>query len=158
MSVLVSHPTGNANVRALLSGLEEQRLLGLFATTLAVAKDSPSPSWLLAKWKDQWERRRYPVANERLSRRPWLEVARLAGLTRTKGQAAVDCVYEDLDAWAAQQLVQWKTKSGLTVVYGYEDGSAGLFTRAKDLGLPRVYELPIAYFEAAQKILQQGQG
>ncbi|MFQ3612597.1 MAG: group 1 glycosyl transferase, partial [Cyanobacteriota bacterium] len=42
MSVVVSHPTGNANVRAVLRGLAGQSLLGGFHTTLAL----PYRSWM----------------------------------------------------------------------------------------------------------------
>jgi hypothetical protein len=43
MGFVLMHPTGNANVRAILRGLLDQNLLAEFNTTIAV---SPSSSFL----------------------------------------------------------------------------------------------------------------
>ena len=39
------------------------------------------------------------------------------------------------------------------VVYAYEDGALATFTRARELGILRVYDLPIAYWETLRRLL-----
>ena len=41
MKLLVSHPTGNANVRAVLAAFERNNILARYFTTVATSRDSP---------------------------------------------------------------------------------------------------------------------
>ena len=47
------------------------------------------------------------------------------------------------------------TGQQLRGVYAYEDCAEHLFLAARDLGLRRVYDLPIAYWETAQRLLRE---
>jgi glycosyltransferase involved in cell wall biosynthesis len=44
---------------------------------------------------------------------------------------------------------------GATAVYAYEDGALATFEAARDRHLQRYYELPIAYWETAQRLLRE---
>ncbi len=141
--IALSHPTGNAFVRALLEGLEREGRLGRFFTTVNLSG-----------------RRQYPIPPERIATSPFREMARLAfsrfdtGLTRHEtGWACVDAVYRALDRKVAGSVAR---KSGrFTGVYAYEDGALETFRAARELGIHRAYELPIAYWETARRLLRE---
>ena len=61
----------------------------------------------------------------------------------------MDAVYAELDRAVAQRL-----GSG-TSVYCYEDGALETFRAARERGLRRIYELPIAYWETTQRLLRE---
>ncbi|MFD1467655.1 glycosyltransferase family 4 protein [Hymenobacter caeli] len=61
-------------------------------------------------------------------------------------------MYQSLDRRVATGLGQ-AAKAGATGVYAYEDGAAGAFRAAKNLGLKCYYDLPIGYWRAAQRLL-----
>jgi glycosyltransferase involved in cell wall biosynthesis len=107
-------------------------------------------------------RRTYQLPAERLHARPRRELARLLAqklgwhaLTRHEtGWASVDQVYRSLDLHVARSL-SGRAAEGVTAIYGYEDGCLETFRAAKQLGLGRVYDLPIAYWQVVQKLLEE---
>ena len=132
--LVVTHPTVNAFVRALVEALDRSERLAAFHTTLAFG------------------RRSIALDRRRLVLHPCREVVRL-GLRRLGlrglGPWSVDAVYAALDRAAARSL------DGASGVYAYEDGALATFRAARARGLPRFYELPIAYFETVQRILRE---
>ena len=160
--ILVSHPTGNTFVRALLAQLEEQNLLGAFYTTLALHPDDRAVRMLPATARAQALRRAYDVPAAKLKRFPLREAARhglpklgLRRFTRHEhGPASLDAVYRALDRRVASQLPQQK-ENGATGVYCYEDGALASFESAQKIGMRRFYELPIAYWETGARLLAE---
>ena len=154
--ILLSHPTGNANVRGVLKALESAGVLDSFYTSLGVSETETVP-W----WRSPFKNRRYPVPRTKLKLRPLRECTRLLAskfnwepLTRHEiGWASIDSVYRDLDH--AMSLALRRNGKQLKAVYCYEDGALETFRAARELGLRRVYDLPIAYWEAAQQLLQE---
>jgi glycosyltransferase involved in cell wall biosynthesis len=145
--IVVSHPTGNAFVRALLEQLERERRLERFFTTVAGGR-----------------RRSYPVSPQRIDTSPVREMTRLAlqrfgtPLTRhERGWASVDGVYRGLDRRVADWVL--KRKQGERPredwVYAYEDGALETFRAAREVGVRRAYELPIAYWETTRRLLRE---
>jgi glycosyltransferase involved in cell wall biosynthesis len=144
--IAVSHPTGNAFVRALLQGLEAEGRLDRFFTTFT-----------------DRGRRAYPIPPERICTYPVRELTRLAlqrlgtPLTRHEtGWASVDGVYRALDRRVAAFVR--KKPAGISWVYGYEDGALATFRAGRDLGLSHAYELPIAYWETTRRLLREEAG
>jgi glycosyltransferase involved in cell wall biosynthesis len=137
--ILLSHPTVNAFVCALAEDLARRGELAAFHTTLAFG------------------RRAVDVPPGKLRMHPLREAARLAAqrlgvewLTRHEtGWASVDAVYRDLDARVASAL------GGARAVYCYEDGALETFRAAQHRGLPRFYELPIAWWKTSQRLLRE---
>jgi glycosyltransferase involved in cell wall biosynthesis len=139
--ITVSHPQVNQYVRALLAGLQKNQLLYEFYTTLSVG------------------RRRIGIPGIKLKVRqfPCREVARLIAqrlgqqwLTRHgSGVLSSDAVAREFDRYVANHL---KSSSS---TYCYEDSALETFRAAKRLGLRRFYELPILYWETAQKLLRE---
>jgi glycosyltransferase involved in cell wall biosynthesis len=164
--ILVSHPSGNAFVRAILLGLLEADELDSFHTTVSWHK---SAGLLPPVLQQMMERRRFPVPSGQIHLRPWKEIVRLLAptiglnvLTRPEtGWASVDAVAQDLDQHVANWLKE-RSHSGLadslrylSGVYAYEDSSLATFATAKELELKCFYDLPIAYWQTSQRLLKE---
>ena len=133
--ILLSHPTVNAFNRALAEALERAGRLSAFHTTIAFG------------------RRAVALPRRKLRRHPWRELARLTaqrlGWRHERGPLGIDAVYRALDTAVAREL------GNARAVYCYEDGALATFQAARECGLPRFYELPIAYWKTAQRLLRQ---
>src|ERR1700692_661627 len=124
--VLLTHPFGNANVRAVLEALNRAGLLTRFVTTLGWSKKS----YPLLTPKIQGKlRRNYALPADKIDIHPMRESVRLlAGALRLKkltapetGWASIDCVWQSLDREGARRLHQGKFGRNLRVIYAYED-------------------------------------
>jgi len=161
--ILLTHPTGNTFSRALLRGLEERGLLGFFATTFAARSDSFWLKALPGKLRRELLRREYALPDSKLITRPARELVRLAAerfkigaLTKHEhGFASFDAIYHDLDSYLARALPDLARRGALRAVYAYEMGAIEVFEAARELGLRRFYELPIAYWETSQRLLAE---
>lgn len=156
--VLVIHPFGNANVRAVLQAFENAQLLARFVTTIGWSKYS------YPQLSDQIRgklRRNYPLPADRIDIHPLRETIRLLASTlgfqhlieHEKGWASIDKVWASVDRRAARCLRKGAYGKNLRAVYAYEDCAVEVFTVAKELGLRRVYDLPIAYWQTSQRLL-----
>jgi starch synthase len=151
MRVLISHPTGNANVRAAAEAFHTAGLLASFHTALGW----PAYRWLPAAL----QRRGIRLPARLLRLHPQRELGRLlasraglASLTRHEtGPFCVDRVYHQVDAVVAKAL----SARAHTLVYAYEDGALASFRRAQRLGITRVYELPIGYWRYARRLFAE---
>ena len=157
MKVVISHPTGNANVRAILNGLVEKNLLKNFFTTIAYF---PGTIWSKLGIKEI-EKRGFDVRLKPFTiNYPYREVFRIlsgkAGFryinTNEYSYFGIDSVYKSLDKFLCKKLPFIKDADA---IYGYEDGSFSSFKEAKRLGLKTFYELPIAYWETSRRLLNE---
>lgn len=148
--VLFGHPTMNENSRAAAMGLAEAGLLGELHTLLDTSRVSTLARGKLAR---QLSRRALPqVTQEHVRSHPTFELYRLATQRLRRGSAAkrrvVDRAYALID-----ERMAWALDASYAGVYAYEDGALAVFRRAEQLGVARVYDLPIGYWKAAQEIL-----
>ena len=158
--VLLTHPSGNANVRAVLDALNRAGLLARFVTTIGWS--TKSYPGLANKIRGKL-RRNYAIPADKIDIHPLRESVRLLagavganGLIRHEsGWASVDQVWQSLDREAALRLCDGNYGQDLRAVYAYEDCAEQTFLAARDLGLKRVYDLPIAYWEATQRLLRE---
>jgi glycosyltransferase involved in cell wall biosynthesis len=156
LMISCSHPTGNANVREVLRALGEAERLGDFYTCLGTTNHEGGISA-----RGLLSRRTFPVSPGQLRLHPWREALRLVAtrfhlqlLTRHEsGFASVDAVYRGLDRHVARSLSRYHC--GLTGVYCYEDGALETFRVAGELGINRFYDLPIAYWNTAVRLLRE---
>ncbi len=163
MSIIISHPTGNKNVRAVIEGLDSEGLLEEFHTTLLADAKAAWIKLLPASFRNEWLRKTYPVSTHKIVSHPILEIARMLfskfnikGPVRPEfGWASVDAVYHNLDKKVARRLSVLKEKKDITAVYAYEDGALETFKTAKKLGIKCIYDLPIAYWETSLKLLRE---
>lgn len=161
MSVLISHPTGNANVRAVLRGLRKAGLLARFHTTMA----APPGDWsrVLGPLRAaQLDQRRFPEVEwqdirlhpKREVIRQWAKRLGPSWLVRHEaGWASVDAVYRGLDLAVAKDV--YKNARDLRAVYAYEDGALETFRVAEKLGVSRLYDLPIAHWRVLHELLSE---
>jgi starch synthase len=159
--LLMSHPTGNANAREAALGLLEAGLLGELWTSIAWNDRSLADSLLPAAVTAQLRRRTWPrELRGRLHTAPSRELGRLLAsrmgprwlTAHERGPFSVDAVFRALDQRVAERL---RTARGVRGVYAYEDGAAASFRAASELGLRRIYDLPIGYWRAAQSLYEQ---
>jgi glycosyltransferase involved in cell wall biosynthesis len=158
--VLLTHPFGNANVRGVLEALNLAGLLERFVTTLGWSIESYP---YLSDHIRGKLRRNYALPAEKIDIHPFRESIRLVAaalslgrLTRHEtGWASIDKVWQSLDREAARRLRKGAYGQQVRVVYAYEDCAEHLFLAARDLGLRRIYDLPIAYWETAQRLLRE---
>ena len=146
--ILLSHPTGNENVRQAALALQEADLLGEFWTCLNWNPDNVLNRLLPVRVRDQLARRSFSKTV-----RPYLHTAPARETGRLLfGMFGIDAVLQDLDRKVAARLRRTKN---LAAVYAYEDGALESFQIAKDRGIHRIYDLPIGYWRVAQQIYRE---
>jgi len=145
--IAMSHPTGNANVRAVLAALDDARLLEVFYTTVGVRAENRLPRLLPRKLRQQLARRSFSTQHARIEFHPWHEMRRLAG------RQDINHVCFDLDAHVAGALSNHPRQA--TAVYCYEDVARDTFRLARRQGWTTFYDLPIAYWETSQRLLRE---
>lgn len=137
--ILVAHPVGNQNVRALLRALNQRQLLHSFHTSLALHKDS-----LLCRLpvvgKECLRRTFDQVDGALLHSYPRYDVPRvlcdkLKWYRFTQRNIGIFCpenVYNHIDQASANFLQRAPRKP--SQVYGYDGKCLGLFSAARDIG------------------------
>lgn len=158
--ILFSHPTGNANVRHAALGLHRAGVLGEFWTCVQYRETPFLRRVVPGSLARQLRRRVFPSELAGVMRSsPLRELGRMlaprAGLRslvrHEQGPLSVDAVYRSLDRKVSQRLADPRFQG----VYAYEDGAEKSFQIAAQLGKACIYDLPIGYWRAARKILQE---
>lgn len=143
--ILLSHATGNENVRQAVLALQEANLLGEFWTSLSWDPDTVIDRLLPEALRNQLARRSFPE-----SVRPFVHTMPMPEIRRLLlGRPDIDSVLQNLDRKVAERIRNGGT---FAAVYAYEDGALESFRAARDCGVHRIYDLPIGYWRAAQDI------
>ena len=159
MKILLSHPTGNANVRSVLKGLVNAGMLESFYTSLACYPNSILDSLSRLSVFSELQRRKFDPALEPYTYIHSLkEVGRVLSskfgikslIRHETGFFSIDAVYEYAGRKAAISLSK---KKNIDAVYAYEDGALSLFKQAKKMGIECIYDLPIAYWETGRRLM-----
>jgi glycosyltransferase involved in cell wall biosynthesis len=161
LKIIVTHPTGNRNVRAVMSAFESAGILSFFGTTLAFNPESKVLKLVPEKIRKELIRRSYPIDFDLVHTRPILELSRNvlprlgfnSAIAHETGFASVDRIYSDLDKATSRYLKHLKNKNTINAVYGYEDGMLYTFREARKLGIECIYDLPIGYWKSARNLL-----
>ncbi len=160
----MSHPTGNANLRAVLRAVAGAERLDSFWTALALPPPLASTPLLGDGIRRELARRCFPeVPWRRVRTRLRREVVRLGaralgwrGLHRHEvGWASVDGVYHDLDARVAAYVRAAGAQRPARAVYAYEDGALATFRAARARGVTCLYDLPIAHWRTLRRLLAE---
>lgn len=159
--IILSHPTGNFNVRMTAKALNDCELLDQFNTCISLPKNNPIINILEGKIKAEYFRRVFAEipASKQFSH-PYRELFRQvyfrSGLFQTVQQEShplsVFSVYKDFDQKVARSL---QNRIHASAVYSYEDGARETFINAKKQGLKCIYELPIGYWKSARNIFEE---
>ncbi|MDR3792604.1 MAG: glycosyltransferase family 4 protein [Terracidiphilus sp.] len=157
-AVLISHPTGNQNVRNAVRSLAEHEMLAEFWTTIVWDKES-ALSWIVPeRIVAQLARRSFEgIAPERIHAHPWRESVRLALrstrlnklLASRERPFSVIGVYREFDKAVARRLRHVRPDA----VYAYEGGALQTFREAKRLGIKTIYEQPSSYWYWNQRLV-----
>jgi glycosyltransferase involved in cell wall biosynthesis len=161
-AVLISHPTGNQNVRNALLSLVEHNMLAEFWTAVAWNPRSRW-NWLLPKnLRNQLNRRAFAEApGERIKCVPSREIVRLSArssplehlLSSAERPFSVIGMYRHFDGRVARRLGE----IGVDAVYAYEGGALQTFRQAKRQGIPALYELTSSYWYWERNLLREEQ-
>jgi glycosyltransferase involved in cell wall biosynthesis len=156
---LLSHPTGNEFVRALLEAFDHAGMLGEFWTTLSWNSKSPINRVMPRRLREILQRRSFSgTIRARTRTVPEREMIRLlagtVGLTskHETGAFSIDAVLRELDRKVADRL---RKIDNCDSVYAYEDGALETFLAARDRGFKRIYDLPIAYWQTSRRLLRE---
>ncbi len=162
MKILLSHLTGNANVKSAAYGFFEANILAEFHVAIASIPGSVLDRIGSINLFSEIRRRRFnPVLKPFMHTWPWFELARMVSLktgfaSLTNKRTApffIDAVVQNLDKHVANSLRNAK-KKGANAVYCYEDVAIFSFREAKRLGLQCFYDLPIGYWRTAHRLLE----
>jgi glycosyltransferase involved in cell wall biosynthesis len=147
---VVSHPTGNTFVRALLNHLNDHNQLEKFFSTIG-AGEGANP-WIASFCR---EKRQYAIPDKLISRQWMPEVVRfLSKGDQVKKRQRVDLSYQALDNKVSRELSYHSSQ----VLHAYEDGCSASFARAKEFGTQCSYELPIAHWATVRRLLAEEAG
>lgn len=153
-NILVYHPTGNQNVRALLNGLCNMKILQSYHTTIGVFPSSFYYSLLkgpLAKFK----RRTYSnMLKKYVIQYPFLELAMMAGLKKYRGSLLNGSSLNKILAYDIAKYLHKKI-SVVDGVYGFPFGSEPIFLEAKKHGIKCIYEQTTAYYKCLKAITSE---
>lgn len=161
MKVIISHPTGNANVRAAAGGFAEGQILAGFHTSIATFPGNIFDRISSIGPFSDFSRRVFDPALQPVTEiTPWMELGRMGAsklgfsslIKHEKGIFSVDSIYRNLDKKVASVLK--KSGKQLSGIYAYEDGASYSFKEAKLQNIQCFYDLPIGYWRAARKLLE----
>jgi len=157
--VLLSHPTGNQNLRSALQCLVEQGMLAEFWTTIAWDSDSVWDRLLPSAIVRQLRRRSYgEIPRQQIHCAPSRELVRLAVrgtplddlLCSAERPYSVVGMYRHFDKAVAQRL----RLIDVDAVYAYEGGALETFRVARRKSIQTLYDLPSGYWYWERNLLQ----
>lgn len=157
-SVLLVHPTGNANVRQAAQALNDAGWLAGYHTTVAWRTDSFLNRLLPGSLKSELARRSYPSLPANLVHaHPWHEAVRLLAARKNwrtlirheTGVFSMDAICAALDKAVARTVAHGKAPGA---VYAYDDCALESFRTARRRGAFCIYELPIGYLRQWRSI------
>ena len=155
--MIISLPTGNANVRNAAQAFAEGCGLEAFFTTIAVFESGFLSRISALPGLGEFKRRRYPeILKSVTNTSPFLELLRLTSLKigfhqflhHEFGLASVDVIYRNLDRHVAKKVACFAPRP----VYCYEDGALETFRAAKKVHSKCLYDLPIGYWRSAHSL------
>jgi glycosyltransferase involved in cell wall biosynthesis len=157
--ILLSHPTGNQNVRNACAAFADAKMLAEFWTTLSWNPEAPVQRVLPRALRALLQRRSFPKSvMSRTHLVPWREIGRLIGgpagvfSRRESGPFSVDAVCAALDKKVAGRL---RRIANCAAVYAYEDCALQTFRAAREEGVARIYDLPIGYWRVGHAIFAE---
>jgi glycosyltransferase involved in cell wall biosynthesis len=159
MKMILSHPTGNANVRGVLLGLYESNFLHSFHTSVACFDgDFLDRLASLSLFKDFRKRMFTNEVQDKTITYPYKELGRMfaqkfhinSWLTHEQGRFCSDQVSRYIDKRVASYLHK---RSNISGIYAYEDVALSVFQEAKNNRITCLYDLPIGYWRAMHRML-----
>jgi hypothetical protein len=118
MNILISHPTGNRNVRAIIDALATAGKLVEFNTTLSFGPSDLRMKLLPTQIRQQCLRRYFPEARGKIITHPYREIFRMvlpqlgfaSAVRHESGWASTDAVYQHFDKAVSKRVAVWQQK------------------------------------------------
>lgn len=161
MQIILSHPTGNANVRAVLEALCRSQTLAEFHTTIATYPNNIFGQLAKLPGLNEFSKRQYLLdAYSHTHTYPTRELGRMVAqklklkklLIKEKGIFSIDQIYWNMDQQVAKSLnIDDKNRA----VYAYEDGALATFRKAHEFNMMCMYDLPIGYWRSMRALLDE---
>ncbi|WP_231596283.1 glycosyltransferase family 4 protein [Synechococcus sp. CBW1108] len=161
LMLLLAHPLGNTFFRAASRAFYSAGWLQELDSCICWDPDSILARFLPASVAIQLGRRTfYDVPLSLQHSHHWRELGRLLSSSLSlfwlqrheHGPLSIDAVFYSFDRHVASRL---SSQKGLQAIYAYEDAALSSFQAAERLGLRRIYDLPIGYWQAGQRIFQE---
>jgi hypothetical protein len=159
-SVLISHPTGNQNVRNAVQSLAEHNMLAEFWTAISWKPESRWNHLLPQNLQRMLARRTFQEApREQVKSVPWREIVRLGARSSPLENLLSSCerpfsvvgMYRNFDARVARRLSEIKVDA----VYAYEGGALRTFREARRQGATALYELTTGHWNWKRSRLKE---
>lgn len=160
-SIVISHPTGNANTRATLEGFHASGILKSFHTAIASYPDNVWGRISMLPGLSEFGKRSFaPDLAPKTYTYPSKELGRMLAtklgwkrfIAHEKGIFSVDQIYQHLDRNVAAYI---EKNDSIDAIYAYEDGAEMSFAAAKQQGLKCFYDLPIGYWRSMHRLLAE---
>jgi glycosyltransferase involved in cell wall biosynthesis len=156
MKVILSHPTGNQNVRNLVQGLNDKDLLDYFFTTFGVYDDNIFSKLKFGPFAELSRRSYSSELKGHIKFHPLLEFYRLLSiklkyrrLYNSDTSIFSDArIFENFDKYVASKL----KNSNFDIIYSYAGSSLNTFREASKLGKFKLYEQHGCYWQLAEDI------
>lgn len=158
--LIIFHPTGNMNTRAVVIGFTKKNLLKKFYTCIACFENTLLYKLSGLSFLREFRRRQFDNSLKAFtSTYSFWELGRhfsnkfkiFCLLRREIGFFCVDKVYQSLDNYVAHNLNKYR--NSIQAVYAYEDCALKTFRKAKELQKLCVYDLPIGYWRSMRELL-----
>jgi Glycosyltransferase len=160
MKILLQHPTGNANVRAVLKSCYDKKYLYKFIISVAL-----TPGYLYELLVKQLKisdfKRRFfeGIYSSYIISYPAREILRLffqklkwnVFIKHETGICSIDQIYISIDRKTARWIQ--KNHTQIDAVYVYEDAALYSFIEAQKYKIKCIYDLPIGYYKAARELM-----
>jgi glycosyltransferase involved in cell wall biosynthesis len=161
MSVLISHPSVAPFVQQAARALFEAGELDRFITSVRYDPQSAAQRRLCALGRacglpiEARLKRRIitEIPLSKVESHPWGEIARLLSGFFDRSGRLTDLVWERAEP-AFDRLVARRVRADHDAVYGFEYSSLATFTRARELGVRVVYDMPAPEPRFVQKLLE----
>jgi starch synthase len=159
--IILSHPTGNENVRQAALAFAEAKLLEEFFITINWNPGSAFDRILPPRLRQSFRRRSFPeLVRHRTRSQPAREAMRLffgaihfpLFSEHEHGFLSIDANSAALDRAVAAEIGK---NASCKLVYAYEDCAIATFAAAERRQTPRVYDLPIGYWRVGQHIFAE---
>lgn len=151
MKVLVYHPTGNQNVRALIRGLARHDMLQSFHTTVAVFE----ASWYYPLLKGKLSKLKRRTYDDMI--RPFTHTYPLEELLMFAGRKKIHG--KELNPHAIDEIVTFKViryikkhHNKIDAIYCYPGNASLIMQAAHNYGIPCFFEITTAYYKEIKNI------
>lgn len=154
-NVVFVHAMGNQNSRYALYGLKKKDLLHSFHTSIACFKNSVLFKLSQIPFFKDFRRREFDnIVKKETHTYPLYEgLRRFNMLFKNNSKITPDDVFHYIDKKVASYITHHSKE--ISAIYSTDEGAFYSFTKAKELGIKCLFDLPIIHWRTYQKLLEE---